>query len=167
MKKTVTLALLTAVSLILFVVELQIPPLTPFPWVKIGLANMVTLFILYRKDFTAIDAVLVVILRVLLAAVITGSMTSLFFSFCGGTAAILAMLALTKIAPDSNLKPHAAITSVTGALAHNLAQITVAVFMYGGFGVLTYLPALVLSGILSGLLTGFAVTILIKRVRFL
>ncbi|MCL1903735.1 MAG: Gx transporter family protein [Oscillospiraceae bacterium] len=161
LKKTITLALLTAVSLILFTVEMQFPPLTPFPWIKIGLANTITLFILYRRGFTALDAFLVVIARVLLAALITGSPTALLFSFCGGIAAVTAMLAFIKTV--SGKKPPPAITSVAGALAHNITQIAIAVFVYGGFGVLMYLPALIIGGIMSGVITGLVTTVVLKR----
>ena len=158
-KKLVTLSLLAAVALALFTVELLIPPITPFPWVKIGLANIITLFVLYRKEYTAYNALSVVIVRVLLAGLITGSPISLLFSFTGGVASLLAMVGLRKLAPTIP----ATITSVAGALTHNLAQIIVAVFVYGGFGVLLYLPGLVLGGIISGLITGFAIAIILRR----
>jgi heptaprenyl diphosphate synthase len=167
MKKTVTLALLTAVSLILFIVEMQIPPIIPIGGVKIGLANMVTLFILYNRRsiwcdaLGAPDAVLVVIARVLLAGLVTGSLFSLMFSFAGGITAVFTMLLFRKIL-RGKLIP---VVSVAGALAHNTAQIAVAVLVYGGFGVLLYFPALVLSGILSGLITGFAAAIILKRMK--
>jgi heptaprenyl diphosphate synthase len=157
MKKTIQLSLLTAVSLILFVVEAQIPPLTPIAGIKLGLANTVTLFIMYRGGFKGIDALLVVIARVLLAALIVGNLFALMFSFTGGVAAVLAMLLVRKALP-------AAVTSVVGAVTHNLAQITVAVFI-SGTGVIVYLPVLILGSVLSGLITGFAVTIIIKRIR--
>ncbi|MCL2071365.1 MAG: Gx transporter family protein [Oscillospiraceae bacterium] len=155
-KNIVVLALLTAVSLILFAVELQIPPITPIPHIKIGLANTVTLFILYKKGFGGADAVFVVIARVLLASLVTGSLFSLLFSFSGGIVAVLVMTSLKKLFPPP-------VTSVAGALAHNLMQVAVAVFIYGGFGVLIYLPALVLGGIIAGLLTGFTMTIILSR----
>jgi len=160
MKKTVTLALLAAISLILFVVEMQIPPLTPLPGIKLGLANMITLFILHRKDFKATDAIAVVIVRVLLAALITGSLFTLIFSLGGAATAILVMLLFRK-SFKGKLIP---VTSVAGAIAHNLAQITVAVLI-AGTGILLYLPLLMLSGILSGLLTGFTVAIIVRRLN--
>jgi heptaprenyl diphosphate synthase len=160
-KKIVTLALLTAVSLILFVVESQFPPITPIPGIKLGLANMVTLFILYRKGFKAIDAVLVIAARVILAALITGSLFSLMFSFCGGIAAVLTMILFRKLL-GNKLIP---VTSVAGAIAHNITQLTVALLVYMSMGILLYLPALMLGGILSGLITGIAITTILRRLR--
>jgi heptaprenyl diphosphate synthase len=154
-RRLVTLSLLTAISLVLFVVEAQIPPLTPIPGIKLGLANMITLFVLHRSTFKASDAVIVVIARVLLAGLITGNLLSLLFSLAGGLAAVFSMIAFRKITPTP-------VTSVAGAISHNIAQIAVAATISGS-GVLLYLPILVFGGILSGLLTGFAVTVILKR----
>ena len=159
--KLVTLALFTAMSLALFVVELQLPTIIPaVPGVKLGLANIVTLFILHRKDFTAVDALLVVVARVCLAGFLTGNLFSLLYSFSGWIAALLVMIAFRKLF-KSKLIP---VTAVAGALAHNTMQICVAVFIAGA-GMLLYLPVLVLSGILSGLLTGFATNLIIRNVK--
>jgi heptaprenyl diphosphate synthase len=159
-KKLSVLALLTAVSLVLFVVEMQIPPFTPIPGIKLGLANMITLFVLYRNVFKWSDAVLIVIVRVLLSGLITGNLFALLFSLSGGIAAVFTMLLFRKIL-SGKLIP---VTSVAGAVAHNIAQITAAVLISGS-GVLLYLPILIFGGILSGLLTGFTVTIIINRLK--
>ena len=158
-RKTVTLALFTAMSLILFVVEMQIPPLTPIPGIKLGLCNIIPLFILHKREYKAFDAVLVVFARVLLAGAITGSSTSLIFSLCGSLAAILIMIGFRKLF-GGKLIPT---TSVAGALAHNITQVTVAVVIYSSTSVLLYLPILIFGAILSGLLTGFAVTLILRR----
>jgi len=158
-KKLVLLALLTAVSLVLFVIEAQMPPiLYPMPGIKIGLANTVTLFILHKRGFTAVDALLVVVTRVLLAALVTGTPFSLLFSLSGGIAAVGVMLLYRKVLHGRWIP----ITSVMGAIAHNITQITVAVFV-SGRGILLFLPVLILGAIASGLITGFAVAIIVRR----
>jgi len=159
--KIVTLSILTAMSLILFVVEMQIPPLTPVPGIKLGLCNIITLFILHKREYKAFDAVLVVIARVLLAGLITGSATSLIFSFCGGIAAVLAMIGLRRLF-GGRLVP---VVSVAGAVTHNVTQVIVAMLVYGSMSVLLYLPILVLGAILSGLLTGFVVVLVLSRLK--
>jgi heptaprenyl diphosphate synthase len=156
--KLVTLALLTAVSLVLFAVEMQIPPLTPLPGIKLGLANTVSLYVLYR--FKAGDALIVVIARVLLAAFVTGNPSALLFSLTGGIAAVLIMAAARSGLGRRGLIPA---VSVTGAAAHNVTQIAVAVIIYGSTSILLHLPAMILGGILSGLLTGFVVMLVIRR----
>ncbi|MCL2037317.1 MAG: Gx transporter family protein [Oscillospiraceae bacterium] len=157
-EKLVSLGVLTAVSLVMFVIESQLPPITPFPGIKLGLANTVTLFILHRKAYKFADAVLVVIVRVLSAAFIVGNPSVLLFSLTGGISAVFAML-LFRMLLKGELIP---VTSVAGALAHNMVQVAVAIFVSGA-GVLPYIPVLILGGILSGLLTGFAVSIIIRR----
>jgi len=157
LQRLTTLALLTAVSLVLFMVEAQIPPMTPVPGIKLGLANIITLFILYDKKCKWRDAVLVVVVRVLLAGLITGNLFALLFSLSGGLAAVFTMILFRKIAPIPA-------TSVAGAITHNIAQIAVATAISGA-GVLLYLPILIFGGVVSGLITGFAVTIIISRLK--
>ncbi|MDR0197054.1 MAG: Gx transporter family protein [Oscillospiraceae bacterium] len=162
-RKLVMLALFTAVSLCLFVIEAQIPPLTPFPGIKTGLANIVTLFILYRKDarlkFSGMDVSAVVAARVLLSAFVTGGAFVLLFSFTGGMAAVAAMLLFRRIF-KGGLIP---VAGVAGAVTHNAGQLATAVFVYKSVSVLLYLPILVLGGIASGLFTGFTVKVVLNR----
>jgi heptaprenyl diphosphate synthase len=157
--KLTLLALLTAFSLVLFMIEAQIPPFffVPIPGIKLGLANIITLFILYSDIFKKRDAVIITIVRILLSGLITGNLFALLFSFAGGITAVFTMIALHKFLPIFA-------ASVAGAIAHNAAQIAVAVFISGSSALL-YLPILVFAGILSGLLTGFTVTIIITRLR--
>ncbi|MCL1866464.1 MAG: Gx transporter family protein [Oscillospiraceae bacterium] len=158
-RNIVFLSVLTAISLALFVAESQIPPLTPFPGIKLGLANTVTLFLLYRNGKAA-DAVLVVTARVLLAGLVTANLLALLFSFCGGLSAVLIMgLCRRTFGESRKLIP---VTSVAGGITHNTAQ-TVAAVVISGTGVLLYFPVLILGGILSGLLTGITVTFIIGR----
>ncbi|MCL2633215.1 MAG: Gx transporter family protein [Oscillospiraceae bacterium] len=159
-RKLVVLALLTAVSLCLFVVEMQVPNLIPVPGVKLGLANIITLFILYDNRFKWSDAVLVVIARVGLAALVTGNVYALLYSFVGGIFALAVMLLMKKVF-EGKLIP---VVSVAGGITHNIGQVVVAVIIYGA-GVLFYLPVLVLGGIASGLLTGFTAVFLLKRLK--
>jgi len=161
MRKYVYLALLTAMSLCLFAIEAQIPPVIPIPGMKLGLSNIITLFILHGKGFKTRDAAIALAARILLSSFITGSGTALLFSVIGGFFAFSAM-ALLKKALKGELIPA---VSVAGAAAHNAGQITAAAIVYGSKSVLLYLPALILGGIISGLMTGFAAAIIIKRIK--
>ena len=76
------LALLTALALIIFIVEAQIPPLTAIPGVKLGLANIITLMTLY--EFGPKDALMVLLVRIFLGSVFSGQMLMLLFSLAGG-----------------------------------------------------------------------------------
>ncbi|MGN0589029.1 MAG: Gx transporter family protein [Ruminiclostridium sp.] len=155
--KVVLLAVLTGVSLGLFVIELLIPPFPFCPAAKIGLANVVTLFMLmHDRIFRVTDCFLVLFARCILSAVVTGRLTAILFSLVGGISALFAMV-LFKKALNYEI-----IVSIGGALAHNMGQILVSFIFYGVFSIFYMLPAFLLSGILSGALTG-ALVMLIRR----
>lgn len=155
--KVVLLAVLTGISLGLFTIELLIPPFPFCPAAKIGLANVVTLFMLmHDRLFRASDCFLVLFARCILAAVVIGRLTAILFSLAGGITALFAMV-LFKKAFNYEI-----IVSIGGALAHNIGQILVSLIFYGVFSIFYMLPAFMLSGILSGALTG-ALVMLIRR----
>ena len=81
-RKITILGILTAVALTIFMIESALPALAPIPGIKLGLANIVTLFILLR--FKVMDACLALFVRIILASVFAGQMVSLLYSICGG-----------------------------------------------------------------------------------
>ena len=91
-KKLTTLSLSVALSLILSFVESQIPPLAAVPGVKIGLANIITVFLLYTYGAWHAGAVSVV--RVLLSSLLFGSALSLLYSLSGSVVSFLIMICL-------------------------------------------------------------------------
>jgi len=157
----VTLSLLTAVSLCLFVIESATPPFVPLPGIKLGLANIITLFILFSGGFNTRDAAMSLTARILLSAFVTGSGTALLYSAAGGFCAFSVTALLRKVLKGELITT----ASVAGAAAHNAGQILAAAAVYGSSGVLLYLPILIFGGIVSGLLTGIAAAIIIKRIK--
>lgn len=149
-KKITVLALLTTVALTIFVIESAIPTLVPIPGVKLGLANIVTLFVI--KRFGIRDASLVLIMRIVLATMFAGQAVSLIYSLCGGFLCLVIMGVVNRI-----LMGHAIfMTSILGAVAHNIGQILAAYFILGMSGIFAYVPFLIISGIITGLFTGVA-----------
>lgn len=142
------LALLTALSLILFVVELALPAALPVPGAKLGLANVVTVWAVYFC--TPLQALLVLTARILLSALITGRAASLFFSFCGGLFALAGGLLLKKVVPPARLW----LTSALCGVLHNCGQLAAAAFAASTPALFSYLPFLVVSGLVCGALTG-------------
>lgn len=158
-KKLCALGLFTATALGIFVLENAIPSVPMFPYMKIGLANVVTLFILFLGgSWSFADCLAVLLGRVLLGAVCTGQLTTVMFSLAGGLLALLAMYAGKKLFFGKAIP----VVSIMGALAHNIGQTAVAVAVYGSFSVFSYLPFLLIGGIISGAVTGFAVMLLFK-----
>lgn len=147
-RRITMLGLLTTIALTIFMIESALPALAPIPGIKLGLANIVTLFILLR--FQVRDAVLVLFIRIILASVFAGQMVSFLYSICGGVLC-LAVMALVNRLLD---KKFIFLTSVFGAIAHNIGQVLAAYFVIGMSGVFVYVPFLLLSGVVTGLFTG-------------
>lgn len=148
MKKLTTLSLLTALSLIIFIIESAIPPLVPIPGIKLGLANIITLTVLL--NFSAKNAIMVTIARILLGTFFTGSFMSLIYSLLGGVLSLFAMILVNKILSGK----HIYLTSILGSICHNIGQIIAAVILTSTPYVITYLPVLMISGIITGTFTG-------------
>ena len=155
-KNTAFLGLFTALALILSFLEALIPPIFTYaPGIKIGLPNIVIIFLLYR--FGLKNAAIVSLVRIIITAMLFGSAISLLYSFAGAVLSLIFMYLLKK----ANLFSVPCI-SIVGAILHNLAQICVAVVLMGTSQLFFYLPVLLLSGLISGILVGILSAYLIK-----
>ena len=148
-KKLTILSLYTAVSLGIFVLESMLPPIVPIPGIKHGLANIITLIVLMK--YTGRDALLVTICRILLATFCTGNAQSFLYSIAGGLLSLAMMIIVNKLLSGNYIY----ITSIIGSIFHNIGQILIAIFVTSTPMVATYLPVLILSGIITGVFTGF------------
>lgn len=157
-KKLTQLAMLTGVALIIFIVELQIPNPFPIPGIKLGLANIITVYAIY--NYRAGEVMMIVFARIFLAAVFSGNMMALLYSLSGSILCLAGMLILKRIIDEK----HIWIASVFGAVLHNIGQIAVAVAIMG-FGVLAYLPFLLVSGCLAGAFTGGCAQMVTQRIK--
>lgn len=158
-RKLTTLAVYTTIALVIFTVESAIPPLVPIPGIKLGLANIITLVIL--QIYSPKDAFFVLITRILLSPLLFGQAMSLLYSITGGIFCFTAMVLVQK-----QLQKHfLLLTGIVGAIFHNLGQLLVAYLLTAVPGVLTYLPFLLLSGILTGLFTGLCAHFSLKYLK--
>lgn len=156
-KRLTELSLLTAIALIIFVIELQIPNLSPIAGVKLGLANIITVYAVYRYRWS--EAALILLARIFLGSLFSSNPSAILYSLSGGFICLLGMLLLKKIIPENHLW----LCSVFGAVLHNIGQIAAAVLIMRTSAVLLYLPPLILSGCIAGALTGFAAQLVLKR----
>lgn len=156
-KKLTELALLTTLALIIFIVELRIPNPIPIPGVKLGLANVVTVYALYR--YRAKEVLLIVFVRILLGSIFGGNMIAMLYSFAGGLLCLAGMLLLRKVISEKYIW----LCSVFGAVLHNIGQITVAILITGTPAIISYLPFLLVSGCAAGAFTGGCAQFVIKR----
>ena len=156
--KIALLGLLTAIALTIFMIEAQIPPVVPLPGVKLGLANIVTLFALYALG--APQAMLILTGRCVLGALFAGNLNALIFSILGGFAAMLVMILLSRLRWLSVYG-----VSVGGAAAHNCGQIAAAMLTLGNTAPIYYLPILLGVSLLTGSLTGVICAALFRALR--
>lgn len=158
-KRLTRMGLLTALALIIFSIEAQIPPIVPIPGVKMGLANIITVYAMFALGPR--DTFLILICRIFLGSVFSGQMMTLFYSLGGGILCFLSMLIIRKFLTDDQIW----ICSVLGAIAHNIGQILVAIVIAHTPELVFYLPVLMISGILSGLFTGLCAQAVVKRLK--
>lgn len=154
-----TLALFATLSLAVFAIESAIPPLVPIPGIKLGLANIITLIVL--SNYSGKDALSVLFVRILLSSLLFGQVMSLLYSLAGGLLCFLAMWLAHRALQGHFLF----LTSILGAIFHNLGQIGIALLLTSTSGVLTYLPFLMLSGIVTGLFTGLCASFLNRYLK--
>lgn len=156
-KKLALAAVLTALALGLSTLENLFPVslLVPLPGIKLGLANIVTVFALYQLG--ALSALAILVARCLLGAMFAGNASALLFSLMGGVLAMLVMILLSRV---KGLSVYG--VSIAGAAAHNIGQICAAMLVLGGTAVLGYLPALLGVSLLTGALTGFVTSLLFR-----
>ena len=151
------LALLTAIALTIFMVEAQIPSPVPLPGVKLGLANIVTVWVMFT--YGPKDAGMVLFARIFLGAVFSGQMSTILYSGGGGLLAWLILILMRKIVGKDQIW----LASPVSALFHNLGQLMVASAVMKTWAVMAYLPYLVLSGVISGFFTGWCAQFLLGR----
>lgn len=148
-KRLVFLGLFISIALTLNYFERFIPIVIVLPGVKLGLANVVSLIALTL--FTLPEVMAIVILRTVLSAAFYGSISAFLFSMAGGVFSLLGMWLLLKI----NLKNVSTVgISVFGSLCHNLGQLTVAVILLNSVAIYSYLPILLFSSAITGVIVG-------------
>lgn len=157
-RRLARMAVLTAVALTIFVIEAQIPPIVPLPGVKLGLANIVTVYAMFALGPG--PAGMILLARVLLGSLYAGGLT-IAYSLAGGVCCYLVMLLLRRLVTERQLW----VCSMFGGLAHNLGQMGAAVLITRTPAVVMYLPVLLLSGALTGVFTGLCAQFLLSRLN--
>ena len=159
-KKIARMGLLSGIALIIFIIELRLPDLTPIAGIKLGLSNIITVYALYH--FSSAETAMILGVRILLGSFFTGNMIALLYSIGGGIMCLAIMIPLHKIIDEKNIW----LCSVFGAVSHNIGQIIVAIAVMGTFTVITYLPFMIVAGCIAGVFTGIIAQILVKRIDF-
>lgn len=151
--------IMIALAFILSYLESFIPinAIIPIPGVKLGLANIVVLFALYTLKLR--NAVIIAIIRVFLSGLLFGNPMTIAYSLCG-CALSLTVMYLTKKTKLSIIG-----VSMLGGIFHNIGQLIMAVILTHTSRIAYYLPVLLISGMVTGLLMGVCAKMVIERIN--
>lgn len=155
--KLAMLGLFASLAMLLSYVELQLPPLfAAVPGIKIGLPNVAIIFILYRLGIR--EAAVVSFVRLIIVAMLFGSVMTFIYSAAGAVLSLLVMALLKKANFLSTVG-----VSVAGGVCHNLGQIIMAMIFLSTAEIGYYMVVLAITGTISGIFVGLCGAFLIKR----
>ncbi len=157
-KRLATLSVLTAMGLIMFMVESLFPPLF-LPGAKMGLSNIFSMLALYLLG--PVEAFVLVAVRTVLGSMFTGNMSTLMYSLTAGIVSVVVSSVLVEF-----VYPRVSIVavSIVSAVMHNLTQNVVFCLVSNTPQMFSYMPWLALLGVLAGIIVGFAVWFILKMV---
>ncbi len=155
--RTAYLGIFTALAMILSYIETVFPFLGGIPGVKIGIANSMSLSVLYLMGYQA--AFLIAVFRIVLTGILFGNAASVLYSLGGAVFSLIIMILVKKTEIFSVVG-----TSIAGGISHNIAQLLVATLLVENLSVLYYLPVLLISGAVAGLVVGVVSQELVKRI---
>ena len=156
-RKLVLLALFTAIALTIFMIEAQIPAPVPIPGVKIGLANIVTVFLVFAIG--SHEAAAVLFCRIFLGAVFAGNFSTIFYSAAGGFLSILVTIGLKRFLTHKQLW----VAGCLAAAAHSIGQMIAAIAISGTPALAVYLPIMIAISMATGTFTGLCAQALMNR----
>lgn len=158
-KKLTFLALSICLALILSYIEAILPPLSAqVPGIKMGLCNIIIVFVLYRYSIK--EAAVVSIIRLVLSTLLFSNPVTFIYGAAGAVLSLAVMALLKKLGFLSTVG-----VSVVGAVCHNLGQIIVAMLFLKTVEIGYYMIVLTLTGTIAGILIGLCAAYLVKALR--
>lgn len=156
--KAAYLGLLLAFALILSYIEVLLPLQTGIPGVKLGLANLAVLLCLYL--FTVKEAMLLSVVKAVLTGLLFGNLYMIIYSLAGAILSCLGMAVMIRLG-----KWHVPVVSAMGGVMHNVGQLIIAYLTIQTYGILYYVPILLIAGLITGLLIGMIVSLALPYVK--
>lgn len=155
-KRLAIIAMLLAMAIVLNILESFIPVFVP--GVKLGLANVIILIMLY--EFKPTEALVVNISRIVLVGVMRGNIFTPTFmmSFSGGILSFIIMFIFSRFKFFSVVG-----VSVLGSISHCIGQILMAMILLGTQAVIGYLPFIMILSIVTGVFSGILTMSYLKR----
>lgn len=148
----------TALALIFSYVESLIPIHFGVSGIKLGLANLLIVIFLYKRN--AEEALLLSVIRIVLSGFLFANLFSILYSLAGGILSLAVMAYLKKRGTFSVVG-----ISIAGGVAHNLGQLVVAMLVVETYRVGYYFPVLLMAGVLTGMLIGIVAAEILKRLK--
>ncbi len=152
-----TVAMASTLALILSYIESLVPLSFAVPGIKMGLANIAIVFVLYRLGEK--EAIAVSLIRLFWVAVLFGSFMTFLYSLAGAALSMTVMIILKRSGKFSAVG-----VSVAGGITHNAGQIIAAVLLMETAQIAYYLPVLVVSGTVTGVIIGIVSALLINKI---
>jgi heptaprenyl diphosphate synthase len=144
--------------MVLSFLESLIPAFVAVPGIKVGLPNIVIVFLLYSLGWQYAAAVSLV--RVVLVSILFGNVQIMLFSLAGAALSLICMALLKRTKLFSCVA-----VSVVGGVLHNVGQIAVAILWTQTPQVVFYLPMLLITGTVAGVVIGLAAGVIVKRLE--
>ena len=158
-RRIALLGVLTSVALVLSYLEVMLPPIsTAVPGIKMGLPNIIIIFLLYK--FGLKEAVTVSLIRVFIVALLFGNVMTLAYSVAGAVLSLGLMTLFKKLDFFSQVG-----VSIIGGISHNLGQILVAIFLFDTIQIGYYMIVLSITGTIAGVVIGVISSILVKKLE--
>jgi len=158
-KKIAKLSMLLSISVVLGLLESLIPIFSGvIPGIKLGLANIVIVYAIYKFSFK--DALYISILRVILIGLLRTGLFSItfFFSLSGAIISLVVMYLVKKYTKLSIVG-----VSIVGAIFHSIGQIIIAIIFLNNINIIYYLPILLISSVITGIIVGLCADKIIKH----
>lgn len=154
-KRMAYFGLFIALAFVFSYVEAILPTSIPIPGVKLGLANIVVLTVLYA--YGSKEAFIISVVRIILVALTFSNMFTMVYSLAGGLLSWAVMSLFKKIDKFSIIG-----VSVMGGLSHNMGQLLVAAVLMQTRSLVYYLPILMVGGIVTGIIIGILSRAILK-----
>lgn len=149
---------LIALAMLLSYLEGLVPLSFTIPGIKLGLANIVTIYALYKISVKS--AITIGVGRVILSGILFGNLYVIIYSLAGTLLSITVMAFLRRIK-----KVSIAGVSIAGAVFHNFGQILVAMLLMENARIAYYMAVLLVSGTIAGIVIGIIAGMLIKTIK--
>ena len=149
-------AMLASLAIIFGYIESLFPPFISLPGIKLGISSIVILLALYRLNRTT--AIFIMLIKVVVSSLLFSGINVMMYALGGGILSVLAM----SIGQKANFSIIG--VSMLGGIFHNIGQLAVAALILGSTSVFYYMPALIISGIILGGITGYLCKVIMLRI---